>query len=110
MSKTLINKKQNQYIKNINRQKISHITRTNIFSKKKRIFVIKNILKKFNVIICKQLKTTNNIILQFTTLIRINDYKITIIMNSNASTNFISTNFVNKKNYLHDRKTTIIRL
>ena len=30
-------------------------------------------------------------------LIRINDHKITIIINSNASTNFISTNFVNRK-------------
>ena len=29
--------------------------------------------------------------------IRINDYKITIIINLNVSTNFISMNFVNKK-------------
>ena len=80
------------------------------FSKKKRIFLIKSILKEFNLTIRKQSKLINNIISQFITSIRINDYKITIIMNSNASTNFISTNFVNKKNNLHDQKTTIIRL
>ena len=59
--------------------------------------MIKNISKKFNFTIQKQLKSINNTILQFTTSIRINNYKITMIMNSNASTNFILTNFVNKK-------------
>ena len=77
---------------------------------KKFVFLIKNVSKKFNFTIRKQLKTTNNIISQFTTLIQINDHKITIMMNSNVLTNFMSINFVNKKNYLHDRKTIIIRL
>ena len=71
--------------------------RINVFFKKKRIFLIKSILKEFNFTIRKQSKSINNIISQFITSIRINDYKITIIINSNASTNFISTNFVNKK-------------
>ena len=59
--------------------------------------MIKNISKKFNFTIRKQLKLINNIISQFTTSIRINDYKTTIIIISNALTNFMSTNFVNKK-------------
>ena len=63
MSKISINKKQNQYIKNINRQKIFYITKTNIFFEKKNVFLIKNVSKKFNFITRKQLKTTNNTIL-----------------------------------------------
>ena len=110
MQKTSKNQKKNRYITNVNRQKIFYISRTNIRTKKKFVFLIKNISKKFNFTTRKQLKITNNIISQFITLIQINDYKITIIINSNALTNFISTNFVNKKNYLHDRKTKIIRL
>ena len=46
MSKISINKKQNQYIKNINRQKIFYITRTNVFFEKKRVFLIKKHIKK----------------------------------------------------------------
>ena len=71
--------------------------RTNVFFEKKRVFLIENVSKKFNFTIRKQLKITNNIISQFITSIRINDYKITIVINSNVLTNFMSTNFVNKK-------------
>ena len=66
------------------------------FREKTRIFDKKHI-KKFNFTTHVQLKTTSNTILQFTTSIRINNYKITTIINSNALTNFMLINFVNKK-------------